>query len=486
MDEESYINAAQSAVNQPLGGKEMRFPFCGQSSVVSHGRLGSAYTVGSVNVILRSHWNWGRNGGTRPGLKPVSGTQLSDGGNSAWLWPNGEKILWPDGDTMCFAGIGEKIVMPDGGVLVNQHERFRVGASKGSVPGVMSACAMYRARMVVAGGNMWYASRIGAYDDFDYGGDMADPSRPVAGNLALAGREGEDVTAIAAIADSMMYVSTRRSLWRVSGEVTQSLSQVSETLGIISRDAWCWDGIRFWFVGDEGLYSIAVGEPPVCMTSHLKDVFTGWNEATLVFDAERGGIHIFGNDRSGSAADWFYDISNKAAWKVSYPTAIRPYCGGLAMLDGKNRVVFRCADGMWRYWDENQLNDDGVDIVSVLSVGPVVHTSGNTENAFLAELDFEMDANITSPSGIRISGCVGRTLNEVTDAAKAFVSWAASGGTGTGDNSKFTYAASPGWNKVVRPRVRCNAFAIVVWSTAGRWTLSNITAAHRGCGRIRG
>lgn len=485
MDEETYSNAAQASANQRLGGKEIRFPYSGVSSVIAASRLGNSYTPAAVNVILRSPHNLGKCGGTRPGLKAFTGTQPAAPAPGCWLWPNGEPIKWPNGDNVLFSEIGSKIVMPDGGVLFDQHETFTVSAAKGSVPVSLTACAWYRARMVVASGTMWYASRLGEMDDFDYGGDYADVSRAVAGNVALAGREGETITALAAIADAALIVATKRSLWRVSGEITQSLSPVSEHIGIVSRHAWCWDGVRFWFMSDKGLYAMVIGEPPVNMTPHLEDKVRGWSAATLVFDSERNGIHIIGTDGSSAATDWFYDIANKAMWKMQYPGTKRPTGGGLAMLGGKNRVVFLCADGTFRYWDEAQATDDGTDIISALVMGPVTHTTGNTENAFLAELDIEMDTSLTPSRGVDVSLCVGRTSNEAMANAVALVDWVADGATGTNSNMKFMCVALPGWHKVVRPRIRCNSFAAVLWVVNGRWAISRITAVHRGCGRIR-
>ena len=223
---------------------------------------------------------------------------------------------------------------------------------------------------------------------------------------------------------------------------------------------------------------------PVAMTQHLEDVVRGWTAATLVFDSERNGIHVFGTDGSGAATDWFYDIANKALWRLQYPAEKRPVAGGLAMLDGMNRVVFICADEVWRYWDEGQADDDGTDIISALAMGPITHTTGNTENAFLAELDFEMDTSITSSSGVSVSGCVGRTTDEAIEAAKTFVGRVAGDSTPS-SAAKFTYSVVPGWQHVVRPRIRCNSFAAVLWSMSGRWAVSKITAVHRGCGRIR-
>ena len=484
MEEEAYSNAAQAAARQPLGGKEIRFPYSGQSSVIASSRLGSSYTPASVNVIFRSPHNWGNCGGTRPGLKAFTGPQPSPPAASKWLWPNGEPIKWPGGDDVLFTEIGSKVVMPDGSTLFDQHETFNVSASKGSVPSSLTACAWYRARMVVAGGTMWYASRLGAMDDFDYGCDYKDISRAVAGNCALAGREGEDITALCAIADSMMYVATKRSLWRVTGEVTQSMSLVSEHTGIISRHAWCWDGMRFWFMSDKGLYAAIPGEPIMNMTPHLEDAVRGWSSATLIYDSERNGIHIIGMNGE-SAADWFYDIANKAMWKLQYPQTKRPSSGGLAMIDRKNRAVFLCADGVFRYWDEAQATDDGTPIISALAMGPVTHTTGNTENAFLAELDIETDKSVTPSTGPDVSLCVGRTSDEALANAVSLVGWIAGGAIGTNNYVKFMCVAAQGWKKVVRPRIRCNSFVAVVWNTTGRWAISKITAVHRGCGRIR-
>lgn len=485
MDAETYSNAAQGAARQPLGGKEIRFPFNGQSSVIASNRLGVSYTPASLNVILRSPHNWDKCGGTRPGLKAFTGTQPSTPADSRWLWPNGEPIKWSNGDIMTFSEVGRQVVMPDGGVLFDPHETFEVSASKGSIPNVCTACALYRARMVVASGSMWYASRSGEFDDFDYGGDMEDLSRAAAGNVALASRKGETITALAAVADTMLVIATKRSLWRMNGDVVQSITQVSDHVGIVSRHAWCWDGVRFWFMSDKGLYAMVAGEPLVNMTPHLEDAVRGWKAATLIFDSERNGIHIVGTDGSNGATDWFYDIENRAMWKLQYASAKRPAAGGLAMLSGMNRAVFLCGDGTWRYWDETQGTDDGTPIVSALAMGPVTHTTGDTENAFLAELDFELDETITATTGVKVTGCVGRTSNETVSYAKSFVGWVAGGASGVSVGDKFTYNVVPGWQKVVRPRIRCNSFVAVVWSTAGRWAISKITAVHRGCGRIR-
>ena len=121
MDAETYMNAAQATARQPLGGKEIRFPFNGQSSIVGSSRLGSSYTPAAVNVLMRSPRSWDKCGGTRPGLRAFEGTQPAAGATSRWMWPNGEPIRWANGDTMTFSEIGSLVTMPDGGVLFDQH-----------------------------------------------------------------------------------------------------------------------------------------------------------------------------------------------------------------------------------------------------------------------------------------------------------------------------------------------------------------------------
>ena len=484
MDNIAYNSLIQSGAGQPLGGKEFRFPLNGYSSTIHASRMPSAYTPGSVNVILNTVGNLDASGGTRPGLKAFKGTQPETKNRFYWIWPNGETIAWNKDNLMSVDELGDRIVMPNGTVMFNPHEYFNVTATKGEVPPNAYCVSWYRDRMIVGHKEMWYASRIGDYSDFDYGGDAEDVSRAVAGNLSLDGREGDSITCVAAIHNIALVMATQHTLWIVSGEITQSLTLVSDCIGIVEKDSWCWDGSRFWFMSYNGLYSMALGEKPVEMTGHMRDKVRGWLYATLIYDPERHGIHIIGYDENMNVTDWFYDIANNAMWYLRYPEKMRPLGGGLAMIDkhgNKGKVVFYCADGVFRYWDEDLDTDDGVAIESALALGPVCHTTGNTECAFLAELDCTLAA--WTGTSARLSGFCGVNFDEVrrwlyyTTMDTSPDDW-----SNLGD---FHYTINTMWHHVLRPRKRCNTFGMFIWSLSGKWRLQSVTAVHRGCGRIR-
>ena len=419
MDRQSYNDAVASASNQPLGGKEFRFPVGGLSDSVSDSRLAGACTPAAFNVLFRVPHKFSKSGGTRPGLSSVNAAV---------------KPAHPD-----------EIV--------------------------------YRDRLVTWNGSVWMTSRTGKHDDFDFGGDSGDPTRATAGNVALAGASGESITAAIPVNDRFLFVATRRAIRMISGEPISATAIVSDGIGVISRDAWCFDGVsRVWFVGENGLYAMNLGEPPVLVTPHLRETFAGRESATLVYDPCRNGIHIL-----NSYEDAFFDIENSAYWPMVYPQAIRPTGGGTASVNGVNQAVFTCADGATRRWVEAQSTDGGTAIPAALALGPVVHTTGNTEQAFLAELSFEFGENTNT--NIYAALYSGKTSNAAEARATTAVCAAQQGSSPTGYDRD--YAAVAGWNVVMRPRLRCNAFAIVLWSDGGRWSLSKITAVHRGCGRIR-
>ena len=419
MDRQAYSEAVESATNQRLGGKEFRFPVGGISDAVSESRLAGFCTSAAFNVLFRIPHKLSENGGTRPGLSAVNAT------------------------------------------LKPAHP----------------SDVIYRDRLVTWDGSVWMISRTGKHDDFDFGGDSGDPTRATSGNVALAGTSGESITAAIPVNDRFLFVATRRAIRMIVGEPTAAAVHLSDGIGVISRDAWCFDGIsRVWFIGENGLYAMNLGEPPVLVTQHLRDTLAGRESATLVHDPYRNGIHIL-----NSSEDAFFDIENSAYWPMSYNFAFRPVSGGSAIVNGVNQAVFLCADGAQRRWDESADTDDGVAIKSAVAMGPVVHTTGDTEQAFLAEVDLGFAAD---SSHVNVSLYTGKTAADSEELARTAVCAVASGSEPTGDKMRYS-VGSGGWNKVLRPRVRCNSFAFVVWSTNGRWRFSKITAVHRGCGRIR-
>ena len=321
---------------------------------------------------------------------------------------------------------------------------------------------IYRDRKIVFDGSVWMASAIGNHEDFDFGKDLGDPSRAVAGNVALAGKSGEAITAAIPVGDRVLFLATLRAIRMVQGEPTAAVSTVSDNVGVISRDAWCFDGQRVWFMGANGLYAMAPGESPLLASSQLPDDFKGWSAATLVYDAENRGIHIFG------PSDYFYDIEAKAVWPIQYNAAIRPTAGGTAVVNGVNKAAFRVGSS-WYFWDELSDKDAGLYYVaSKVVIGPFRCGARDDGDGILDAL------TVTLAKG-------GATVNLSVNTAK---SAEAAVLTASDSEPMRSFSVIPGWNPVVRPRVR-GAWAVIVLSSTGRWAYESILANIKTLGRLR-
>lgn len=463
------------------------------------------------NVIGECAFSGRLRGGSRPGLKAVENIESS--GTARWLWPNGEPILWPGGSHWELHGDGDVShfragYLEESGLWVlqdNSREGFVISTSdapKSSERVVFHASppdltfevvyelvtvsgghmifgtfesatlpdgsqivlshqptCLYRDRVFKAEGSVWMASRTGDHGNFDFGGEADDPTKACAGNLAYAGRKGEDITAFAPFGDSRIFIATRRSLAVISGEPTSAMAMVSENVGIVSADAWCNADGALYFIGPNGMYVAAEGSA-ILVSKQLPEDLKGLDYALLVYDPHYRGIHIFTEN-----ADWFFDIERKAFWPVEYPATMMPDAGGLVMVNGVNRTIFHCVDGEWRYWDDSQTTDDGEDIESSVAIGPFKCGVNDDVDGMLDSLNVTL-ANESANCEIRIY--VGKSAE---DAVRS---------------STFLgpYQFGEGWNPVVRPRVR-GAWCVIKLYATGKWSYESIQANIKVLGRLR-
>ena len=432
--------------------KELKFPLAGLGRDLSYRdstlptEERTYATPMAKNVIGSCSFSGRLRGGSRPGLAAVEGIESAS--NGRWLWPNGEKILWPDGKEMSFADYGDGITLPDGSRIFQQHRTFTI----------------YRDRLFKAEGSVWMASRTGDFANFDFGADRDDVSRAVAGNIALAGRKGEDITAFAPVNDQVMFIATRRALRMISGEPTSAVKAISDSVGIVSANAWCFDGQRVYFMGPNGLYGMVPGESPLILSARLPEDLKGFADATLVYDPENRGIHVFGD------SDWFYDIEAKAFWPVEYPPTKMPEAGGVAVIGGVNRVVFRGVDGNWYRWDDDAEDDEGESIASTLAIGPFRcglrdDGDGMLDSVVATLAKGSVDANISVYTAKSAEEAVTRSEDDDFEAMAAFT-------------------AHGGWNATCRPRVR-GAWCVLVIRATGRWAYESILANIKTWGRLR-
>jgi hypothetical protein len=450
--------------------KALRFPLAGLGRHLSYRDStyppedGAYMTPAASNVVGGCAFSNRERGGSRPGLSVVSVASIA--GDRVWLWPNGDRITWPDGDIVAFANADVLAASLGNFSVALMHGTFSVNATKGSAPSSCTAFARYRDRFVVAGGNMLYASRTGDHGDFDYGGDGEDVTRPVALSLALAGREGDNITALMPIGDQRLYVATARGLAVIPGEPTSGMAWISNNVGAISAHAWCDADGTLFFLGANGMYAAGDGAA-VLISKQLPEDLKGLSSAVLVYDPEWSGIHILG---TGQDHDWFYDISRKAFWPMTYPAAIRPVGGGSVPIDGVNATVFICADGSWRKWNDSATADsDGSPITSSVAIGPFRCGANDFGDGILDTLSMALG-----------EGSANVTIEIYTaKSAEASILAAAAGAT-----PNATLTASEGWNNLQRPRVR-GAWATIVLSAAGRWAFEGLAAGIKTTGVLR-
>ena len=412
----------------------------------------------AMNVRVRGTIEERRRGGSRPGMKAVEGVAAESGGR--WLWPSGEPVLWPDGAETTFSS-DEVFLAPDGSRVIMPHAVPRVAASAGDAPEGVTIATFYRARLFAAKGTDWFCSRIGDAADWDYGADRDDVARACAGNVALAGRKGDAVTAFMPVNDSMLYIATARSLWCLTGDPCGgTIGCVSDEVGISGAAAWCWSGSRLFFLGSDGMYGLVPGEHPVHLSGAIPQL-KGDASAFMGYDPKENALHVF-----TTAGDWFVDLNGETPsfWPVSFGTGLRPVAIGTAMVGGENMAVFRGADGAWRQFADNVPCETS----SNVALGPFRISADDSTDGFLAELHA---ATAQGSASVLAYVYTGRTAEEAVKAAILNTQF-----------SVFTFTG--GYNAVWRPRVR-GAWCVIVLASEGKWAYESILAKLKHTGRLR-
>lgn len=288
---------------------------------------------------------------------------------------------------------------------------------------------IYRARKVVKNGATWMMSRTGKEDDFDFGGyadsEQIDVGSPVAGNTGNAGQVGAEITAFIPIDDRMIFICAENAIHLLQGEpTTGQKSVVSSNVGVVSANAWCFDSQTVYFVGGMGVYAMVPGESPLLLSQKLPEDLKGVSEATLDYDAEYRGIHIY-TDKG----DYFYDIAAKAFWPMDYASE-------------KSSVV----------------------------IGPYRLSQNDAADGFLDELTA---AVAWGSSAVTLEVFTAHTAEEVVREAENEAA-----------TSRNRFTINQGFNGNIRPRVR-GAWCALRLSSEGEWAYENILSVSKLLGRLR-
>jgi len=363
-----------------------------------------------------------------------------------------------------------------------------VVATEGTVPAAQPLICLYRDRIVLAGADhVWYASRQGDPTDWDFGADMGDVGKAVAGQVGAAGQIGDVITAVIPVQDAALVLGSANGLWALRGDpATGQLEQVSGENGVIAPQAWAVspDGLLA-FLSNDGVYLWAAGsrQAPVRFSeertpNELRNVVTT-NTITMAYDAVGRGYHLFITPAAGDGEHWWLDIEHKAMWPVVFQGDHQPTASARLKGSGLSEVILGGRDGYLRKSDTSSGTDDATAIESHLLIGPIHAASSDVTDAMVAELHGMLSVATGTVTWRLI---MGDSAEDVTDRAVTGVNAALAGGAISGVSASGTWGS--GRNDVVRPRAR-GAWTVIWIEGGGRWAYEAVAIVSRLLGRIR-
>jgi len=424
-------------------------------------------------------------GGSRPGLIPVDGVETS--GLGVWAWPNGVVLEWETETEMTYDYTEDAITAPDGSKIINPASLIKVSAETGSAPSDYTISCVYRDRVILGKGNLWYASRVANPTDWDFGADMGDETRAVAGTVELAGVTGLDLTAIIPHRDKALFLATANSLHVLQGDpATGTLQLMDDDNGIIAPYGWAFNGEVLAFLSNDGVYIGGIGEVPQRFSegripNELKNIDVSSNTVTMAYDPGARGFHLFITPSTGSGKHYFLDIENKAIWPVVFGNEDhQPVIAARIKNKKMERVVLKGRDGEWREFSADAYDDDGTALISHVLLGPIMIAPGDSRDAMVAEIYGIMADGL--PGTVTFGIVMGSSAESAADAAVADVE------ASLMRIPTSSVAASGLWtsgrNDVKRPR--CRGSWVVVWiSSDAKWAYEAVSIVVRQLGRNR-
>jgi hypothetical protein len=282
-------------------------------------------------------------------------------------------------------------------------------ASKGQVPTGCPLITRFLDRIVYAGADIaahvWYMSRVGDPDDWDY--SQEDTATAVAGSLSEAGVPGEAITALAPHHDDYLIMGCRNSLWRMRGDPAYggTLDALSNTIGIIGRNAWCFGPAgELIFLSLDGLYVLPPGADsmPISVSrevlpQELQNLDPNDITVSLEYDVHDRGVHIFVTpSTSNTTTHWWFDWPTKTFWPATYTSDHEPTatCAYLALAPEDSGVILGGRDGKLRRPSGHSSTDQGTSFTSYVMLGPIALNADGYTGALIS-----MDGILSASSG---------------------------------------------------------------------------------------
>ena len=474
--------------------KTLSFPLAGVKRMGSYRRQERPYAAPwAMNVRGGGALEGRVRGGSRPGL--VNSGSVTVSTQDVWQWPNGATIQWPDASSLNFDYLVKRSIVSGTTYLVDPSATIDNATSTGDAPPNATVNCIYRDRVIKCKNNIWYASRMGDYTDWDYGANGKDVARAVSGTIELAGQSGLggsvhtglDITAAIPFRDKFVIFATANKLRILNGDPTEgSITTLDEDIGIIAPYGWAFNNEDLAFLSNDGVYIGKIGSRPVRFSEdripgQLKNVDVSANTVTMAYDPGARGFHLFITPASGTGEHYFLDVDKKAIWPVTFgDDGHQPVSAARVKSESLERVIVEGRDGTWREFDDSATSDDdGTAIESHVLIGPIRMASDDMQDALLAELHGIIavgSANVTW----RV--VVDDTAEAAVDAAVADIVLVQAGSPTVSSDATGTWVA--GRNYVTRPRAR-GAWLVVWISSTGAWAYEAVAFKARQLGRLR-
>lgn len=353
--------------------------------------------------------------------------------------------------------------------------------------------------------SMWTVSaseaRVGAqaHENFNLSDALltAEATRAFSGTSPNIGMPADSIVALVPMSFDQMGMFCSRSIYMLDGDPGTGgrVIQVSNSTGIIGKDAWCFDNVgNVWWIGNGGLHAMPKGSREYTNADgeRLPEYFSLVNvdarQVTMAYRASENVIVITITPRPGGAdagepsKEVVYDIRDKAFWPQQRPAAhaaetMLEITGQLAT---ERDIIIFCTDGYLRIFSDLAKSDDGEAIDSYIGFQPFELAGGDLESTLT---DFVMVGGKGTGS-LDYMVFSGESPVEALDYNLGEYGGAL---VSSPDFQGTAFAHNGGRQERSGPRVTAGAHALVLRqvSATEAWALESITCVFEPAGERR-
>lgn len=354
-------------------------------------------------------------------------------------------------------------------------------ANKGTVHPGGDLIANYQDRIVMSGDpenpGVVYFSRAGDPLDWDFGSaTTAGSATAKVYSDSSTGGLAVPVTALISGWEDYLVIAAESEMWLLRGDPLLSgfVVNLSRTVGIIDKDAWCvTPNGSIFFLSRDGLYTLAAQPSAIPesvsrrrLPQELLNIDVSLTSVSLTYDIEEEGIHIHITSivSGGPSTHFWFSLRTGGFFPARFRAIHEPF--SLSHHPRTNKVLMGCRDGFLRSYDAGTTNDDTKAIPSYVVIGPIKLGRFDHEG-FLQELDCVMSQD---SGDVTWSVQVGETPEE------AF---------GSAPFATGTWVAGRNYTDRVRARGTTAYVRVSNLSSSVRWALEELFARREELGKPR-